>query len=90
MLLRATNLGVRRDGRWLVRGVDLTVRSGEIVTLIGPNGSGKTTTVRAALGLLAFNEGNVALKAGCRVGYVPQKLAIDRSLPLSMSGASCN
>lgn len=85
ILLATSNLGVFRDGRWLVRGVDLSVKSGEIVTLIGPNGSGKTTTVRAALGLLAPDEGSVRRSDNCRVGYVPQKLAIDRSLPLTVS-----
>ncbi len=84
VLLSVSNLGVFRDGRWLVRDVDLTVRQGEIVTLIGPNGSGKTTTVRAALSLLTPNEGSVHRSGNCRVGYVPQKLAIDRTLPLTV------
>ncbi len=83
-LLRTTNLGVFRDGRWLVRGVDMTVRPGEIVTLIGPNGSGKTTTVRAALGLLKPDEGTVERNMAAKIGYVPQKLAVDRSLPLTV------
>ncbi len=84
VLLATTNLGVFRHGRWLIRGIDLTVRAGEIVTLIGPNGSGKTTTVRAALGLLKPDEGTVHGAGQCRIGYVPQKLMIDRSLPLSV------
>ncbi len=83
ILLQTSKLGVFRDGRWLVRGVNLTVRKGEIVTLIGPNGSGKTTTVRAALGLLKPDEGSVNRAEDCRVAYVPQKLSIDRSLPLT-------
>ncbi|MEQ9575501.1 MAG: zinc ABC transporter ATP-binding protein, partial [Rhodospirillales bacterium] len=41
VLFRATGIGVRRGGEWLVKGVDLTLNPGEIVTLIGPNGSGK-------------------------------------------------
>lgn len=85
VLLEATGLGVYRAGRWLVRGVDLTVKAGEIVTLIGPNGSGKTTTVRAALGLIRQNEGSVRRASPCSVGYAPQKLSIDRSLPLTVS-----
>ena len=85
ILLRVDGLGVFRDGQWLVRGVDMSVRRGEIVTLVGPNGSGKTTTVRAALGLLKPDEGSVRRPANCRAGYVPQKLAIDRSLPLTVS-----
>ncbi|MBP5858746.1 zinc ABC transporter ATP-binding protein ZnuC [Marivibrio halodurans] len=83
-LVEATGLGVQRGGRWLVRGVDLSIRPGEIVTLIGPNGSGKSTTARAALGLIAPDEGRVRRADGLTVGYVPQKLAIDWTLPLTV------
>ena len=47
------NAGVKRDGKWLVRGVDMHVDQGQIVTLIGPNGSGKSTTAKMAFGLVA-------------------------------------
>lgn len=79
------DLGVRRGGRWLVRGVGFEIRRGEIVTLIGPNGSGKSTTARAVVGVVAPDEGRIARRPGLRVGYVPQKLAIDRTLPLTVS-----
>ncbi len=84
-LLETRGLGINRGGRWLVRGVDLQVRPGEIVTMIGPNGSGKSTTVKAALGILSPDEGSVKRRPGLKVGYVPQKLAIDWSLPLTVS-----
>lgn len=83
-LVRASGIGVRRRGKWLIRGVDLAVHPGEIVTIIGPNGSGKTTTAKAILGIEPPDEGEVALKPRLRVGYVPQRLAIDRTLPLSV------
>ncbi|WP_163272419.1 metal ABC transporter ATP-binding protein [Chelativorans alearense] len=83
-LVEMRNAGVRRGGRWLVRGVDLTVRRGEIVTLIGPNGSGKSTTVKAAIGVTAPDEGTVRRAPALRVGYVPQKVTIDWTLPLSV------
>lgn len=83
-LVRMEGVGVRRDGRWLVRGIDLAVARGSIVTLIGPNGSGKSTTVRAALGILAVDEGAVRRLPGLRIGYVPQRLAVDRSIPLTV------
>lgn len=76
--------GVRRQGRWLVEGVDLTVRRGEIVTLIGPNGSGKSTTAKLVTGVLKPDVGSVTRRPGLTVGYVPQKLAIDWTLPLSV------
>ena len=55
-LITLTNAGIRRDRKWLVRGITMSVHVGEIVTLIGPNGSGKTTTAKMALGLLSINE----------------------------------
>jgi zinc transport system ATP-binding protein len=83
-LVRLQNAGVNRDGRWLVRGVDLKVEGGEIVTLIGPNGSGKSTTAKMALGLLAPDEGQAHRRRDLRVGYVPQKIAVDWTLPLNV------
>jgi len=83
-LVSLSNVGVRRNGRWLVRGVDFSVSRGEIVTLIGPNGSGKSTTVKTAIGVLKADEGKVVRAAGLKVGYVPQKLAIDWTLPLTV------
>lgn len=83
-LVRLTKAGVKRGDEWLVRGVDLTVRSGEIVTLIGPNGSGKSTTTKMALGVLKPDEGHLEKRDNLVVGYVPQQLRIDWTLPLSV------
>lgn len=83
-LIQARQLSVIRAQRTLVERADLTVHSGEIVTLIGPNGAGKTTLVRALLGLISFNSGSLVKKPGLRIGYMPQKLHIDPSLPLTV------
>jgi zinc transport system ATP-binding protein len=83
-LVALANAGIRRDGRWLVRGVDFSIRRGEVVTLIGPNGAGKSTTAKLAIGVLRPDEGSVARLSGLRVGYVPQKLSIDWTMPLSV------
>ncbi|MCQ1836677.1 metal ABC transporter ATP-binding protein [Neorhizobium galegae] len=83
-LVSLANAGIRRDGRWLVRGVDFSIRRGEVVTLIGPNGAGKSTTAKLAIGVLRPDEGSVARLSGLRVGYVPQKLSIDWTMPLSV------
>ena len=81
-LVSLQNAGLARAGRWLVRGVDLDIGPAEIVTLIGPNGSGKSTTIKLALGIAAASEGKVMRKPGLKIGYVPQKISIDWSLPL--------
>ena len=83
-LVSLTGAGVYRNGRWLVRGVDFSVRPGEIVTLIGPNGSGKSTSAKMAIGVIKADEGLVQRKSGLRVGYVPQRLAVDWTMPLTV------
>lgn len=83
-LVSLEGAGVRRGGRWLVEGIDLAIRPGEIVTLIGPNGSGKSTTARMVTGVLRPDIGTVARRAGLTIGYVPQKLSIDWTLPLTV------
>ena len=83
-LVSLTGAGVYRNGRWLVRGVDFSVRPGEIVTLIGPNGSGKSTSAKMAIGVIKADEGRVERKPGLRVGYVPQRLSVDWTMPLTV------
>lgn len=83
-LAQLENAGVMRGGRWLVRGVSLTVAETEIVSLIGPNGSGKSTTAKMLLGLLRPDEGEAAVRSGLTVSYVPQRISIDWTLPLSV------
>lgn len=83
-LISAQGLGVIRNGRHLIKGADLTLEAGKIVTLIGPNGAGKTTLVRSVLGLIRIDEGKIVRAPGLRVGYMPQKLHLDASLPLTV------
>jgi len=83
-LISLTNAGVERAGRWLVRGVTLAIGRGEIVTLVGPNGSGKSTTAKLALGVIKPDEGHAVQSRGLVVSYVPQKVTIDWTLPLTV------
>ena len=81
VLLKVENVGLLKNDKWLVKGVSLEVKRGEIVTLIGPNGSGKTTTAKIALGIHNNIEGKVK-KYTDRIAYVPQKISIDWTLPI--------
>ena len=85
MLISLKNAGIYRSDRWLVRGVSMTIDAGEIVTLIGPNGSGKSTTAKMALGILRTDEGSARQKPNLRTSYVPQKLEVNWTLPLSVT-----
>lgn len=84
-LLGAQAISVERDGRPVLRDVTLSIQPGEIVTIVGPNGSGKTTLLRALLGAEAVSSGQVLRKRGLRIGYVPQKLFLDPSLPMTVA-----
>ena len=83
-LLALQSVTLTREGHHILENVDLTVGMGEIVTLIGQNGAGKSTLVKIALGLRRPDRGTIARKPDLRVGYQPQRLNVDRSLPLSV------
>ena len=85
MLLSLKNAGICRSNRWLVRGISMAIKPGEIVTLIGPNGSGKSTTAKMALGVLDPDEGVASQKANLRASYVPQRLEVNWTLPITVS-----
>ncbi len=85
-LIEARGLGFSRGGQRILRDVDMSVAPGEIVTLVGPNGSGKTTLLRLLIGALAPTAGRVPRTPGLRIGYVPQRLAIDRTMPITLGG----
>lgn len=83
-LLDITGLAVRLGGNTVLHDVDLRLKPGEIVTIVGPNGSGKSTLLRAIIGAVAPSAGQVRRKRGLRIGYVPQRLHIDPTLPLTV------
>jgi zinc transport system ATP-binding protein len=83
-LIEARGMAAGYAGLPALRDVDFAIRKGEIVTVVGPNGSGKSTLVKALIGLLAPTEGTVRRAAGLSVGYVPQRLAIDATLPMTV------
>ena len=84
LLAEASGVDLTIAGNTVLSNVDLAVSEHEIVTLIGPNGSGKSTLVRLVLGLLEADRGQVFLRPGLRIGYMPQRLVIDDSLPLTV------
>ncbi len=83
-LIEARGVTVRYGASEVLSRVSLQVTAGEIVTILGPNGSGKSTLLRALLGIVPLAEGQVVRVPGLRIGYVPQRLAINVSLPMTV------
>ena len=91
-LLETKGLTKSYDGRLVVKGVDITVKRGEIVGLLGPNGAGKTTTFYMIVGIVSPNSGTIVfdnhgitnlpihIRARFGIGYLSQEVSIFRKL----------
>ena len=92
LTLECQNIAKQYKGRWVVKGVNLSVRSGEVVGLLGPNGAGKTTSFYMVVGLVRPDRGSVMLngidvtklpmyeRALMGVSYLPQEASVFRKL----------
>ncbi|WP_323750482.1 zinc ABC transporter ATP-binding protein ZnuC [Marinobacter sp.] len=83
-LVRLDQLTVRFEERIVVDHVNLAVARGDIITIIGPNGAGKTTLIKTILGIQKASSGTVSLAPDLVIGYVPQHLSLEATLPLSV------
>jgi zinc transport system ATP-binding protein len=83
-LIAAEGLEVRFGKVPVLHGVSLRIERGEIVTVVGPNGSGKSTLLRCLIGAERPVAGRILKAAGLRLGYVPQRLHIDPTLPITV------
>ena len=83
-LITIDDLSISYGGVTALKNVSLTISSGEIVTIVGPNGSGKTSLLKAIIGAVTPVAGEIQIKSGLKVGYVPQRLNLDPTLPISV------
>jgi ABC-type Mn2+/Zn2+ transport system ATPase subunit len=83
----SVDLGYRR--KTVAKDISFTIHKGEFVGIVGPNGSGKTTIVRAMLGILKAQRGTIKVRGHSgerlRVGYVPQRDSIDPIMPFTVN-----
>ncbi|RVV97906.1 ATP-binding cassette domain-containing protein [Mesobaculum littorinae] len=84
-LVETKGLSVRYGGATALDRVDFRIDRGEIVTIVGPNGSGKSTLLRALLGGVRPSAGSICRAPDLRIGYVPQRLVLDPTLPLTVT-----
>jgi len=83
-LLTVTDLSLKIQKHSILDHVSFTIERGQIVTLIGPNGAGKSSLIRCILGLQKYQKGRVSLKSGLKLGYMPQKMHVEQSLPITV------
>jgi branched-chain amino acid transport system ATP-binding protein len=74
-MLKIANLEAWYGESHILHGVEFTVQEGEVVTLLGRNGAGRTTTLRAIMGLVGSRTGSVLIKGVEAVGLAPHKIA---------------
>lgn len=82
-ILTVKNLSVRFDETEVIKNINLSLEKNDNLSIIGPNGSGKTVLLRALLGMVKC-EGTVTWAPDVRLGYVPQKIDADRHLPITI------
>ncbi|QEM82070.1 metal ABC transporter ATP-binding protein [Halomonas binhaiensis] len=84
-LLKIEHLDILLRGQHILEDIQLTLERGEIVTIVGPNGSGKTTLLKSIIGSLQPTRGHIIKASGLTIGYVPQHLHLDATLPMTVS-----
>ncbi len=85
-VVRFDHAAAQVAGRTIWSDVSLSVRPGQFVAVLGPNGVGKSTLIKAALGLIGLSAGSVTVlgrpagQAGRQIGYLPQRHSFDAGL----------
>lgn len=89
-IIEASNLCFSYENELILKNISLTIKRGEFIGIIGPNGGGKTTFLRLLMGLLKPSSGMLTVTgispkiARVKIGYVPQVLRVDRQFPISV------
>ena len=82
ILATLNHVSLTHGRRQILQDISLSVEARKVLTIIGPNGAGKSTLLKVLLGLQDADSGEVMLRKGLRIGYVPQSISIDNNLPL--------
>lgn len=83
-LIQVKDLHLTLQGRVILQNISFSLSKAEIVSLIGPNGAGKSSLVKCVLGLRQLTSGSLLIQPNLRIGYMPQSLKLDASLPMTV------
>lgn len=84
MILEVTNLTMKFDNKEIFKDLNFKLEAGSMTTLLGPNGTGKTTLINILMNLLSPTSGSFKFADNVKLGYVPQFRNIDVEYPLSI------
>jgi zinc transport system ATP-binding protein len=90
-IIETQNLNFSYEQQPVIRDVNLRIKSGDFMAMIGPNGGGKTTLLKLMLGLLNADSGSIRIfgktpkNVSHRIGYVPQDVHVNQNFPISTS-----
>ncbi|MFI3250719.1 MAG: metal ABC transporter ATP-binding protein [Eubacteriales bacterium] len=85
--IKIDHLSVSYDNTRALNDISFVVEEGDFLGVIGPNGGGKSTMLKAILGLVPIAQGSVEICNGVAVGYVPQFAQVDKRFPISVRDA---
>jgi len=83
MVAKLENISLSLNRQKILSDISLELQKGKITTLIGPNGGGKTSIARILLGILKPSSGEVIKNSNLKIGYMPQKIEIDKTIPMT-------
>jgi ABC-type Mn2+/Zn2+ transport system ATPase subunit len=83
-LIDLNHASVAYDGHEVLHGVTTAIRRGDMVGIVGPSGAGKTSLLRAMLGTVPLNNGEVRWADDLKIGYVPQLETVDWTFPVTV------
>ncbi|WP_040975656.1 zinc ABC transporter ATP-binding protein ZnuC [Necropsobacter massiliensis] len=83
-LIELKHINVRFEQKNALQNINLTIYPDSVITIVGPNGGGKSTLLKVLLKLLPPTSGEVIYHRNVRIGYVPQKIHLDHSLPMTV------
>jgi zinc transport system ATP-binding protein len=82
--LKCSNVSYRIGARTILSDINLELKQGEVLTIIGPNGGGKTTLAKIIIGIIPCSKGTVKRKPGLTIGYTPQKVKLNSLIPVTV------
>ncbi|AJA44076.1 zinc transport system ATP-binding protein [Frischella perrara] len=78
------NVSVNLNNQNILHNISFDIEIGKIITILGPNGAGKSTLVKLILDFFKPTTGKISRKKNLSIGYVPQTLQVDKTLPLTV------